>query len=247
MDPIIWRVAVFEQIDSTNTWVAEQARQGADEGVVAVAHFQSAGRGRLQRRWEAPPGSSLLSSVLLRPSLDADHLQLCVAAVALSLRAALVRLAGVRPDLKWPNDLLVGDAKLAGLLAEVVTTEHATGMLVGFGVNLTSAPAGATSVREVTGMTLDPRGLLDIVLEELEPRRVQLDTDDGRARLREEYERALATLGRDVRVELRDDACEGRALRVDPAGRLVVEVDGVETVFFAGDVVHLRARPGSSA
>jgi BirA family transcriptional regulator, biotin operon repressor / biotin---[acetyl-CoA-carboxylase] ligase len=123
VERLTWRVEHLSEIDSTNRWLVERAKEGADEGLVVYADFQSAGRGRLERPWEAPARSSLLCSILLRPELDVDHLQLVVAAVALAARAALVRLCGLRPDLKWPNDLVVGPKKLAGLLCEVVEAE----------------------------------------------------------------------------------------------------------------------------
>ncbi|HZQ88358.1 MAG TPA: bifunctional biotin--[acetyl-CoA-carboxylase] synthetase/biotin operon repressor, partial [Acidimicrobiales bacterium] len=83
----------------------DAAREGAPEGTVAVADHQTAGRGRLGRVWVAPPGASLLVSILLRPSLPPDRLHLATAAVALSAAAALEEVAGFRPGLKWPNDL----------------------------------------------------------------------------------------------------------------------------------------------
>src|SRR5262245_50716675 len=99
----------FETIDSTNTWVMDQARQGADAGLVAVAAQQTAGRGRLGRTWVSPPGGSLLMSLLLRPvGLPMDRLHLATAAVAMSGADAVALIADVRPSLKWPNDLLVG-------------------------------------------------------------------------------------------------------------------------------------------
>jgi BirA family transcriptional regulator, biotin operon repressor / biotin---[acetyl-CoA-carboxylase] ligase len=97
---IVWRIERFDVIDSTNTWVAARAVEGAPEGLVATADFQSAGRGRMDRRWESPPGASLLCSILLRPDVGPDQLQLVVAGVALAARAALVRMCGVRPALK---------------------------------------------------------------------------------------------------------------------------------------------------
>ncbi|HEV2427173.1 MAG TPA: biotin--[acetyl-CoA-carboxylase] ligase, partial [Acidimicrobiales bacterium] len=123
MPPVVWRVHHFDDIDSTNTWVAEAAVRGEREGLVALADHQVAGRGRHGRTWEAAPRTALLCSLLLRPAIDLDDVQLVVAAVSLSLRDALVRLAGVRPDLKWPNDLVVDDVKLGGVLAEAVPTD----------------------------------------------------------------------------------------------------------------------------
>ena len=240
---MIWRIEHFTEIDSTNTWVGARARDGAEEGLVAVADFQRAGRGRMDRTWEAPSSSSLLCSILVRPVLHTDELQLVVAAVALAARAAIVRLSAVRPSLKWPNDLIVGDAKLAGVLAEIVTSDAALGVVVGLGVNLTfDGPenVNATSVRAQSGVTLTPSALLDIVLEELEPRRARLDTPEGRETLRDEYRRALVTIGQHVRIERRSDVLVGVAVGVDASGQLLIDVDGVETVLSAGDVIHLR-------
>ena len=134
----------FAEIDSTNRYLLDQARAGAAEGVVAVADYQSAGRGRLGRRWEAPPGSNLLASVLLRPALAADELHLCTVAVALAAVAACERGAGVAAELKWPNDLMVGGRKLAGILAEALPRgpggRRATVVVVGLGLNVRWPP-----------------------------------------------------------------------------------------------------------
>jgi len=237
---MVWRVERLEEVGSTNTHLRVQADAGAPEGRVVVADFQSAGRGRHDRVWEAPSRSSLLCSLLLRPALEADQRQWAVALVALAARAALVRLCGLRVGLKWPNDLEVGGEKLAGVLAE----SSADGaVVVGLGVNLTydgPPQSRATSVRTAAGVTLEPEALLDIVLEEIERRRPLLDDVAGRARLREEYRRALDTLGRRVRVEQASAAFEGEARDVDVAGRLVVDTAGGEVTVAAGDVVHVR-------
>jgi len=240
---MIWRIEHFREIESTNSWLVNEALNGAPEGTVAYADFQSAGRGRLDRRWVSPPGASLLCSILLRAPVEVDQLHLVVAAVALSARAALVRLSGVRPSLKWPNDLLVGDAKLAGLLGEVVVTGDGLALVVGIGINLTDAGPSevrATSVLNASGVTVTPRALLDILLEELEDRRLLLDSPEGRELLRQEYERALATLGQPVRIERVDGVLFGVARGIDVSGQLLVDVDGVVTTFNAGDVVHVR-------
>jgi BirA family transcriptional regulator, biotin operon repressor / biotin---[acetyl-CoA-carboxylase] ligase len=240
---IVWRIEHFDVLDSTNTWLATRAAEGAPEGLVAVADFQSGGRGRLDRRWESPAGASLLCSILLRPDVGPDRLQLVVACVALSARAALVRLSGVRPALKWPNDLIVGDAKIAGLLAEIVAVDERLAVVVGIGVNLTyegPPEVMATSVRAQSGVTITPPALLDIVLEELETRRGLLDEAGGQASLRDEYRRALATLGQIVRVERAHDAIIGRAESIDEYGQLLVRTDDGVLVISVGDVVHVR-------
>jgi len=151
-------VRCFAEIDSTNRYVLDEARGGAPEGAVAVADYQSAGRGRLGRRWEAPPGSNLLMSVLLRPHLAVDELHLCTVAVALAAAAACEDGAGVVPDLKWPNDLMVGGRKLGGILAEALPagtgdadaddgtgggSGKASAVVVGLGLNVGWPPPDA--------------------------------------------------------------------------------------------------------
>jgi BirA family transcriptional regulator, biotin operon repressor / biotin---[acetyl-CoA-carboxylase] ligase len=247
VEPTIWRVEHFEEIDSTNTYLKGRAHEA--EGLVAFADFQTAGRGRLDRSWEAEPRSSLLCSLLFRPALDPAQLQLVVAMVALSARSAIERLSGLRAGLKWPNDLVVGENKLAGLLAEVVSGGNELAIVVGIGVNLSyDGPPEvlATSVRAQTGLTITPRALLDILLEEIDNRRALLETESGRASLREEYVGALATIGQWVRVEQSDTETHGRALGVDAQGRLALEVNGDVVIFAVGDVVHVRTSEAPS-
>jgi BirA family biotin operon repressor/biotin-[acetyl-CoA-carboxylase] ligase len=248
VDQLVWRVEHFTAIDSTNSWLAQQAADGSAEGLVAFSDFQSSGRGRLDRQWHAPERSALLCSLLFRPRVATDQLQLVVAAVALSARAALVRLCGLRPVLKWPNDLLVEDKKLAGLLAEVVTTSDGLAVVVGLGLNLTASPndIAATDVLAETSITLSARGLLDIVLEEIEWRYWQSQNDEGRADLRLEYQSALVTVGQHVRVERLHDVLVGVACGVDDSGHLIVDVDGVKMTFSTGDVVHVRHQLGAT-
>ncbi len=243
MEPIRWQVQEFESLDSTNTWLVDQARAGAAEGLVARADFQTSGRGRLDRRWEAPARSALLTSILLRPTLDESDRFLVTAIVALSARAALVRLCGVRPDVKWPNDLIVREQKLGGILAEFVpATSGPPAVVVGIGLNLSSHPAqvASTDIVEISGLRLDPVTVLDILLEELEIRRALLDSSEGRSEIRRELRRSLVTLGRAVRVERVTDVVEGVAVDVDDAGRILLENDDGVVAIPVGDVVHLR-------
>jgi len=249
VDPLLWHVEHLAQIDSTNSWLKDRALDGADEGLVVYAEYQSRGRGRLDRQWEAPAGSSLLCSILLRRQARGERLQLVVAAVALSVRGALARLVQLEPGLKWPNDLVVGDAKLAGLLAEFVATPGGPAVVVGLGVNLSASPphVRATNVLEASGVALESRALLDASLEELTRRLDLLESETGRVQVAREYAGALATLGQRVRVQQREREYVGEAVRVDDLGQLVVNVEGVEWTFSAGDVVHVRTETGEVA
>ena len=242
MTPITWRVEHFEEINSTNTYVAEKAKEGASEGLVARADYQSAGRGRLDRTWQAPPRSALMCSILLSPPTSPDEMQLVVAAVALSARSALGTLCNVYPQLKWPNDLIVDDKKIAGLLAEVVALENSMSIVAGIGINLTDSPEGlpATNALKVSGVTITPEEVLEKLLEELNIRRGLLDTDAGRAMLRSEYVSVLETIGRTVIVEQSDTTFPALATGIDETGRLILNAAGEEKIISVGDVIHVR-------
>jgi BirA family biotin operon repressor/biotin-[acetyl-CoA-carboxylase] ligase len=240
-----WDVRWFESLGSTNSYLLEQAAEGAFEGMVAVADHQRAGRGRLGRRWESPPGSSLLTSILFRPTFDPAELHLCTAAVALAAAEACRRVAGVGPVIKWPNDLLVGEAKLAGVLAEADFTGDACAVVVGIGINV--AWPGPTTVQgtcldDLCGEPVDRQMLLEALLKALAPRRGLLDSPDGRQELAAELRQRCATLGQRIRVELAAEAISGMASEIDDAGRLIVQTATGRRTVSAGDVVHLRPK-----
>jgi BirA family biotin operon repressor/biotin-[acetyl-CoA-carboxylase] ligase len=234
---------VLDEVDSTNRVVLDDARAGAPEGLVVVAKHQTAGRGRLGRTWVAPPRGSLLLSVLLRPALPVERVHLVTMAAGVALVDAVRDVAAVDATLKWPNDVLVGDRKLAGMLTEADLSPggavRAVVLGVGVNVNWGHVPdelAGlATACDLEAGHAVERGALLAAFLLGLDAHLRALE------RVPLEYRRRLATLGRRVRVELSDGPLLGRAVEVDVSGRLLVEVDsGCIVEVAAGDVVHLR-------
>jgi BirA family biotin operon repressor/biotin-[acetyl-CoA-carboxylase] ligase len=250
---------------STNADALALARDGAPEGVVVVADHQTAGRGRYDRAWVAPPGGSLLVSVLLRPPSPVASTATMATAVAMA--AAVEEVAGVTPGLKWPNDLVLagegGERKLAGILAEADWPANATisagwkqpsaheraVIVVGVGVNV-SWPEDDEAIRDVADravalnwVTPEPVDRVDLLvafLRRLDRSYGGLVTDGPRAAM-DQWRRRSATLGRRVRVDLGVDDVEGTAVDVTAEGHLVVEVPGGQLRTFAvGDVVHLR-------
>ncbi len=242
----------FEQLDSTNTTLGELAAAGAPEGVVVVAAYQRAGRGRMDRRWVAPAGSSLLCSILLRPVLEPTSLQLITVMVALSARAGLLGLSRKAPEVKWPNDLLYEGRKVGGILAEAHPSAPggrpgSCAVVAGLGINLSfEGPegVGGTSVRAGTGVELSADSVLAGLLAELDRRYDDLEQPGGSERLIDEYRSTLATLGRAVVVQTPTGDVEGRAETVDDRGALVVVNDDGRHTFTVGDVVHLRPGAG---
>jgi BirA family biotin operon repressor/biotin-[acetyl-CoA-carboxylase] ligase len=188
-----------------------------------------------------------LCSILLRPPPGAA-VHGAVWAVALAAQSAVAALTGVTPELKWPNDLMVGPRKLAGVLAEGVIDPDdpltLSGVVVGLGLNVgwaqppSDVAAGAITVEQLGGHVVDRRVLLAQVLTDLAPLLVLWVFDPGELHAR--YRTHLGTLGRRVRVELGDRELTGTAVDVTPDGLVIRLEDGTDEVVLAGDVVHLR-------
>ena len=261
----IWReVRVVDETGSTNADVVELARSGAAAGFVLVAEHQTAARGRLDRSWSAPARSGLTFSVLLRPSdvtaevmpdlqvgmpplpsvaVPPARWSLLPLVVGVGVALALRRVAEVEIGLKWPNDLMIGDRKLAGILAEVVDDA----VVVGVGLNVTLreaelpvptaislALAGASCTDRDTLLRAALRGIGD---EYLAWRRVE---GDGELSVLPRYRELCVTLGRDVSVDLGGEVLRGRAIDVNADGSLVIETPAGRRSVSAGDVVHVR-------
>jgi BirA family biotin operon repressor/biotin-[acetyl-CoA-carboxylase] ligase len=238
-------VDIVRRTGSTN---ADLLARGGPEGQVLVAEEQTAGRGRMGRSWVSHPGASLTFSVLIRPLRVPPARRgwlplLTGVAVATAVRS----VAAVAATLKWPNDVLAGDRKLAGILAE----QSGQAVVLGIGVNvstpadaLPASPGGlpATSLL-AEGADVAREVLLIEVLRQLE--RLYLpflaDPDPGRSGLLTSYRTLCATLGRQVRVELpAGRSVAGVAEDVDTEGRLLIRQAGTTTPVSAGDVIHLR-------
>ncbi|MEU2711103.1 biotin--[acetyl-CoA-carboxylase] ligase [Streptomyces sp. NPDC007205] len=246
-------VDVVQRTGSTNSDLAARAAAGkAGEGAVLVAEEQTAGKGRLDRRWTAPPRSGLFFSVLLRPvEVPVARWGWLPLLTGVAVAAGLARAAGVDTALKWPNDLLVTvggeERKAGGILAE---RAGADGVVIGVGINVTLRAdelpvpqAGSLVLAGATGTDRDP--LLRAVLRSLEDwygRWRRAGGDPALSGLQETYAAGCATLGRVVRAELPGDrALVGEAVAVDGDGRLVIATEaGVQEPVGAGDIVHLR-------
>ncbi|MGA3487147.1 biotin--[acetyl-CoA-carboxylase] ligase [Micromonosporaceae bacterium DT55] len=258
------RLELRAETGSTNADAARAARDGEPAGLVVVAERQTAGRGRQGRQWESPARAGLAVSVLLRPGLpepDRDWPAAPAAAygwlpllAGVALVEAVTRLAEIDAALKWPNDLLVGAAKCAGILAEAVPDVGAApAIVVGVGLNVTLRadelpvnPSGlpATSLQLAGAKATDRDPLLRALLRAFASwyDRWRLAGADAEAcGLRRAYQERCDTIGRDVRVLLPDGAqLTGAATGIDADGRLLVRTAAGERAVAAGDVLHLR-------
>jgi BirA family biotin operon repressor/biotin-[acetyl-CoA-carboxylase] ligase len=263
----LWRaVEVLASTGSTNADLLARAVAGAPEGVVLAAEEQTAGRGRLGRSWVSPPRAALTFSLLLRPDTVSPARRGWLPLLAgVSVASAVGAAARVDARLKWPNDVLVGPAKLGGILAEAV----GDAVVVGIGLNVSTepgelpppgppqrAPGGALPATSLFALAAggqaapsqragDRERLLAEILAAFErwyQAWRQAGGDPDGCGLRAEYTRLCATIGRGVRVERPGgQLLSGLAVGVDPDGRLLVRVSsGAEVPVAAGDVVHLR-------
>lgn len=228
-----WTIVETDETASTNADVIAAARAGAPEGTVHTTRHQTAGRGRLGRSFEIPAGTGMAASVLLRPTrpmVDWPWIPL-LTGLAVS---DLVHDFGLHAALKWPNDVLIGDRKLAGILVEIVDDA----VVVGVGLNVTMTdeqlPVPTATSLALEGVEgVDPQRLVPRLLAHLTQRYGMWNAG---FEVREEYLAACSTIGRQVRVELPDGEFVGLAEDVDDAGRLVVGGTPVN----AGDVTHLH-------
>ncbi len=250
----LWsEVLVVERTGSTNTDCAALARAGAPEGFVLAAEEQTAGRGRLGRTWLSPPRAALTFSVLLRPAnvppARRGWLPLLAGVATIT---AVRHVSGLDARLKWPNDLLLGPRKLAGILAE----QSGDAVIVGIGVNVSAARAElpvtgaavlpATSLMLEGSASLDRERLLREILAEIERwyrawRGTEIPGDPQASGLRAAYLGLCSTVGRDVRAELpAGNVIRGTAAGIGTDGRLIVRTPEGEVAVGAGDVRHLR-------
>ena len=242
---LVSRVAWFDRIGSTNAEAARRAAQGAEAGLLVLADEQTAGRGRQGRSWSAPPGTSLMGSLLLRTDRDLALVALLPLLIGLAVAEAVeVFVSGAELSLKWPNDLLAEGRKCAGILVEA----PAPGVVVvGIGVNVdwrgVDRPdelAAATSLSEVGRGPVDRWLLLPALVERIDRRHGGWCEDP--AAFLPAYRERCATLGRDVRVQQADGTTlVGTATGVTDRGALEVHTeDGATVDLHAGEVQHLR-------
>jgi BirA family biotin operon repressor/biotin-[acetyl-CoA-carboxylase] ligase len=240
-----WRaVEVVDRTASTNADLADAARRGDAAGIVLLAEEQTSGRGRLDRRWEAPPRACVLGSALIRPAPPASTWPLLALLAGVATAEAIRAVADLPALLKWPNDVLLSDRKVAGILAERVDDA----VVLGIGVNVTVrsdelAVPTATSIAIEAGVA-DRESLAKEIFRALD-RRLRDWTDAGgaAAAILPAYREICATIDRDVVVELAGGSrMPARAEAVDDNGRLVVRrPDGSAEALSVGDVAHVTA------
>lgn len=242
----------FEVVDSTSSealrWVADEA-DPAPDGALVLADLQTEGRGRWGREWFGEPGSSLMFSLVLRPMLPADRIDLITTVAGVAVTEA-VREAGADASLKWPNDVIVRERKLAGVLAESRTrADRVEAVVLGIGVNLSIEGSAAPEeiARRAVGLAeaapdpIEPHVLLARILARLERYYDALWTDAGPGEIVTLAEKRSSIVGREVVVTFPDGSKqEGRAIRIAHDGSLELDLQGERRSVRSGEITTVR-------
>ena len=230
------------EIDSTNLWIKRLAKEGAPEGTLALAEFQSAGRGRLGRSWEVPEGTSVMMSILLRPKFEPQYAPTLTLVMGMAVAKA-VKSLGFDVSIKWPNDVVVSHKKICGILTEMGVRDGKIDYAVigvGINVNIKEFPEEmvdkATSLYLESGKEFDRSQIPGLVMEAFEEYYEKFAATCDLRGLKEEYESILANYNQPVRV-LAKEPYEGVARGITDGGELLVEkTDGTIVAVSAGEV-----------
>ena len=230
------------ETDSTNLWIKRLAKEGASEGTLALAEFQSAGRGRLGRSWEVPEGTSVMMSILLRPKFEPQYAPMLTLVMGMAVAKAVKKL-GFDASIKWPNDVVVSHKKICGILTEMGVRDGKIDYAVigvGINVNIKEFPEEmadkATSLYLESGREFDRSQIPGLVMEVFEEYYEKFAATCDLSGLKEEYESILANYNQPVRV-LAKEPYEGVARGITDGGELLVEkTDGTIVAVSAGEV-----------
>ena len=237
------RIQYFDVIDSTNTRAKELAAQSAPHGTVLVAARQTGGRGRLGRSFHSPGGVGVYMSILLRLKCQPQELMHLTCAAAVAACDAVEQAAGIRPGIKWTNDLVVGRRKIAGILTELVLLPGEVCAVIGIGINCrqqeTDFPGEirsiAGSLSMATSRDISPAPVAAALISAFFAMSDRLLTDQST--MMDRYRRNCITLGQDISLVRADEIRHGHALDVDAEGGLVVRFpDGHQETVRSGEV-----------
>jgi len=239
------RIHAYETTDSTMGVAQRLASAGEPEGSVVVAEAQGKGRGRMGRTWISPKGKGIYLSVILRPDLQLMEIPKITLVAAVAVAQAVESVTGLKPEIKWPNDLLIGGKKIAGILTELnAELNRINYVVVGIGLNVNTPadklPAHGTSLAEELEKKVDRLELARALLSHLDRTYAQF-LQDGIAPILEDWRRFAGFLGRRVRVALEGRTLDGQAVDVDASGALLVRTDtGLVESVSAGEVLVVR-------
>lgn len=239
----------FDSINSTNIEAINQAKLGANEGLCVTAREQTNGRGRHGRIWISEKDAGLYFSLILRPKIETEFLPLITLMTVVAVHDALEELYKIDCDIKWVNDIHVRGKKICGILAETAETTKGLAIIVGIGINLTSANFPpeisdmATSIEAETGETPEIEKLLSALTRVLSNSCDILYSNNGTEIIRQEWiQRSSYAFGKEVRARLENEIIEGKTCGIEENGALRIELgNGEIRIINAGEIEKLRA------
>lgn len=235
----------FEMVDSTMDAAFNLAVHGANEGTLVVAEGQQRGRGRMGRAWLSPKGKGIYFSLILRPKIMPNEAPKLTILTAVSVAEAVRKATGLLSLIKWPNDILIAEKKLGGILTELhAEVDRIKFVIIGVGLNVnikkTQLPFRATSIKNELSKPFSRVELLQQILKEMEDNYL-LYIKEGFQPIIEQWKHLSATLGKRIKVTSIGKDIEGVALDVDSDGGLLVRLDsGFVQRIISGDVVGIR-------
>lgn len=242
------RYEYYESVDSTNDRIKIRARENEPQGLVISAGQQTAGKGRVGRKWESPSHDSIATSLLIRPEdISLEAIPTITVVAAMAVRDALYRIYGLDGQIKWPNDIVLDGKKICGILTEMEMRDGKVWyVVVGIGVNVHNKTFPEDIAFKATSVDLElakidgGQGHRQELTKEIwnsfkKYYNIFIETQDMTG-LREEYENHLANRGNHVRIEAQEDSYEAVAKGINNHGELIVEVDGVERIIRTGEV-----------
>jgi BirA family transcriptional regulator, biotin operon repressor / biotin---[acetyl-CoA-carboxylase] ligase len=242
-------VLTFDTLDSTNTEALKQARLGGDEGLCIVARQQTAGRGRHGRKWVSDEGAGLYFSIVLRPIIETRFLPLITLMTGVAVHDSLQEY-GLKPDIKWVNDILVNEKKISGILAETTETSTGLAVIVGIGINIrsTNYPDEIADIAtSIEAESPQPEAAATGNLTETLTKYVSyfyeiLQSEGGSAHIIQEWRRRSSYFSaKNVRVVMENETITGTTDGLEENGALRVRAeDGAIRIIQAGDVEQLR-------
>lgn len=244
------RIFFYDEIESTQAPAKAAAREGAAHGSAWAADLQTAGRGRRGRSWHSIRGRDLTFSVVLRPRMDPSHAPLVSLSCALAVHGAISDLVS-GASVKWPNDVLIGERKVCGIICECSASRGALEWIVaGIGINVgrredelppqEDGRPPATSLFIELGRDVSRAEVLASVLSRIDSELSLIESPSGRAEMIARYEAVCSTIGRTVAVISQDGRTEARAVGISPSGALVADDGIAQREFDSADVIHIR-------
>ena len=239
------KIYYFDTIASTNDMAMQLGIKGTPEGTVVLSEAQNKGKGRMGRAWSSPKYKGIYMSLCLNPPLLPGQLPMLTLLCAVSICEAIKEETGLEAKIKWPNDIIMHNKKLGGILTELnAEMDEVRFVVIGIGLNLNndrkSLVSGATSLKEEKGEAVNRISLLQEMLNRIEVNYLSFQ-QKGPGAMADKWRHYNITLGRRVRVAFHRHHLEGEAVDIDNDGSLLVRKDsGIIQRITAGDVVHCR-------